>query len=224
MNRDPIEELGGENIYASVFNNPVNSIDLFGQLSVMPVFPAIPDPGDLLSVRCPLSVPRIRRSSKCSCPGGGRKGKTQNPNWNDDIDGCSFGELKQLLGYILDPVNMKRCLGDKDDPMNFGWPVFYPACAQHDKCYQTCDLVPTPGKGVVSWHQKRCDDYMYCDNLRACMRATEAKSVGNRKKYFQYYEHCKHCAKVYYTGLRHFGRKFGWEPRQKDVCTDCCCP
>ncbi|WP_265655742.1 hypothetical protein [Verminephrobacter aporrectodeae] len=132
------------------------------------------------------------------------------------IDGCSTppGTVKNLtrLGVFIFP--------DRDNPSGAGLggignaSSFFPACSEHDKCYQTCN----------SNNQQVCDKKMLSDMTAACERIPKDHITtfkGNFEiKTIKTHIACMRSAKTMHMGLEKFGSN-AFSLRRQQYC-QCC--
>ena len=134
------------------------------------------------------------------------------------IDGCSTppGAVTSLWrsGIFI--------FQDKDNPTGNGPGGFGPsssffnACAQHDRCYQTCSM---------GTDQSACDNKLLADMLAACATIPPAHTttfIGNlgRPKTVNTREKCTSAANDMHTGLQ-VGGSGAFKTRRSQYC-QCC--
>lgn len=111
-------------------------------------------------------------------------------NGHNYIDGCSNPQV--LVDLINIPLPSLPLVGTH---VYQNWnDVFFPACATHDLCYQTCyQRIPDLGNSP-NWIAKEiCDNNFYNEMLSIC------ESYEGDK------EDCKKAAMAYFKGVRLFG-------------------
>jgi len=170
--RDPIGYVDGWNQYQYVGSQPLTGLDPLG----------------LATLRASRSGPSQQGGIKIKPKSSGgflcSVGKiTQNPDWDVEVDGCSVPIVEFPLGTIYEEWN------------------FYPACARHDGCYQTCGS-----------DRKSCDDQMFRDMMSECMRAGDIYGLWAEIR-------CRWMAQAYYSALR-LGGWQSWSHRQNQTCSE----
>jgi len=117
--------------------------------------------------------------------------RVPNPNWEFDLDGCSFP---------FSPDWKDNPAGGSDT--HFGG-IGNGPCDNHDRCYQTCN--PDSNARLV------CDRTMLAEMYRVCNTSTAPKPIVDS---------CYKWANTYYLGLLE-GGQFAFDSRQREVCNCC---
>ena len=124
------------------------------------------------------------------------------------IDGCS---TPPSIVAALALFNISSAF-NKDNPSGHPQGSFFNACAQHDRCYQTCIKNSTQGQ---------CDRNLLQDMNSACARIP-VSAVAHHPSMGSYYPRleCYKASNAYYQGLVEFGQK-AFSIRKQQYCSCC---
>ena len=188
INRDPIGELGGRNLYEYAANDPLDRMDPLGMMTL---------PGCGITHACPQCPKKGNGGSPLAY--GGFGGLPQQPvappapprsRYTKPYGACPPGQTRPDLGNgyrgtCRTPNNQgattNGCSFVQDAPGGFD---FKPGCDEHDRCYSTL------GKT-----KQECDNEFLRDLLRICISYPRSDQRDG----------CFAWAKRYYDGVRKWG-------------------
>jgi len=179
LSRDPITELGFMTSSTSVRN--AGSVFLI----LMSLNPELQSkPLYLFVDNDPVGRFDYLGLDDCVCPSGSSTGKKQKDGYEKVTDGCTSS-----------PDSYMGC-------------SFFPACKNHDFCYQTCNA-----------SRLSCDNKLFTDMMFACVSCSVTRGP-------MFLMMCYNHATAYWAAVRVAGNmdtSWGFDNFQEAACEDCCC-